>query len=60
MSKEKEIGIRSEEIRISKPDERGVEIVLVNGDLYEKKTHIFNNCTANVYSPIPLKKKENK
>ena len=60
MNRKKNVGNRVEEMRLSEPDELGWEKVYKDGKLYEKKTFIFNNCTARVYNPIPFRKKENK
>ena len=55
---EQNIG-NSNEIVCVEPDETGRSIVYKGGTFYYKNTYKMDNCTANVYMPIPMKKKEN-
>ena len=55
---ERTIG-KSNELECVEPDERGRSVVFKDGTFYYKNTYKFDNCTANVYMPIPMKKKEN-
>ena len=55
---ERTIG-KSNEFVCVESDERGRSVVFKDGTFYYKNTYKFDNCTANVYMPIIMKKKEN-
>ena len=47
------------EFQIIEPDERGWEVVVKDGTIYEKKTLVYENGATTIYDPIPFKKTQN-